>query len=94
MKKNTVLYIGIVAVAVYLLMFKKKKSVVGGDPVVVRDYALEIIKKGNSIATYQKIVTTFSQDFLKNWADASLNGAETFMYQGKTYLTKGGRAKR
>lgn len=53
-----------------------------------------IIKVENLSARSYGQIVTFSQDFLKNWADASVSGAATFQYQGKTYNTKGGRAKK
>jgi hypothetical protein len=53
-----------------------------------------IIQVENLIARSYGQIVTFSQNFLKNWADVSISNSATFQYQGKTYNTKGGRAKK
>lgn len=83
MKGKTLIYVGIYAAAaygVYYLFFSKSAL------------ANTIIKSGN-YSSPKKDLMEFGANFLKPWAKASKNGQPTFIFQGKTYNTKGGRAK-
>jgi len=103
MKNSNLLYIAIVGIAVFYLYNSNKRKALNlstpqtppqTPPLTRQDYASVIIQKGNSSAGSYGQIVNFSQDFLKNWADASISGAKTFQYQGKIYNTKGGRALR
>jgi len=84
MKKVNWINVGIVLGATYFLVqfFRPRK----------KQYALSILEMGNS-TSYEGLLS-FDEPFLKEWAYASNLRMPTFEYQGKTYMTKGGKAKR
>lgn len=71
---------GVIGYGVYKYFFSKKR------------YANIIASSGN-FSSGVSVLTTFDAPFLKNWSTAAKNGQPTFMYNGKTYNTKGGKAK-
>lgn len=56
-----------------------------------QSYIDAITSAGNS--QYPAVLATYDFGYLKAWAEATQRGEITFNYQGKTYVTKGGRAK-
>jgi len=85
MKKLNLVNVVIVGAAAYFLFqFLRPRK---------KQYALDIVKKGNS-SSYDALIKYFQEGFLKQWAYASNLGLSTFDYEGKTYVTKGGGAKR
>jgi hypothetical protein len=56
-------------------------------------YANTIKKYGKSMGEISQLLT-FDKPYLKAWAKAARKGQETFEYQGKTYNTQGGSAKK
>lgn len=56
-----------------------------------RAYASIISKSGN--AGNFAALLTFDEPFLRSWAKATKRNLETFIHNGKEYLTKGGKAK-
>lgn len=81
MNTKTLMYVGVYAVAAYLVYGMVKNNYVS--------------KRLKSIALINDLkYKGFEDAFLKEWAKSSkLNKAE-FTYNGKTYLTKGGTAKK
>ena len=71
---------GVVAYGAYYYFFNKKR------------YAKMIIKSGNYGGS-EDVLTTFNKPFLKAWSSAANYGQPTFIFGGKTFNTKGGKAK-
>lgn len=84
MKKNTLVWIGVYAVVAYgaYYMFFSKNA-----------YANTIIKAGKYKGSAEEL-KSFGMNFLRPWARAAKNNQDTFTFEGKTYNTSGGRAKR
>jgi hypothetical protein len=72
--------VGAIVLAVILLTKDKKAS-----------YAMAIIKAGKA-GNYLSLIT-FDVEFLKEWSKAVKNGSDTFVVNGKTYNTQGGKVK-
>jgi hypothetical protein len=84
MNQKTLVWVAILgggAYVAYMILFQKKI------------YAQAIINAGNYSASLNKLME-FDKPFLKPWANASKLGNPTFMFDGKEYITNGGRAKR
>lgn len=82
--KKAILLIIVLVGAYYLLASKK--------PLSSNDYAKIIVSRGMA-GTIDDIID-FDLGFLKVWAAAVKANNLTFDYNGKTYMTQGGRAKR
>jgi hypothetical protein len=84
MKKNTLLwllaYVGI-GYGVYYLLSKKKRDA-------------NIIVNSGLINADLNWLLNREAGYLSAWAKAIRNNGIEFTYQGKTYLTKGGRVKK
>jgi hypothetical protein len=83
MKNKTLVWIGVYAVVgyfAYSYFYSKKYSI------------KKIISSGNFTGTASNL-EGFDTGFLRMWANASKNNESAFIYQGKIYNTKGGRAK-
>jgi hypothetical protein len=83
MNNKTLVWIGIYAVVgyfAYSYFYSKKSSI------------KKIILSGN-FAGSESNLEGFDTGFLRMWANASKNNEPAFIYQGKIYNTKGGRAK-
>lgn len=86
--KNIVPVIAIGVVILYLYS-KRKKKASASEPTKA-DYANMIISSGNS--TSFAALMNFDEDYIKAWATAIKAGQPSFVYNGKTYNTKGGKA--
>lgn len=87
MNKNSKLVTGLVVVgglaAIYFLVLRPK--------LMSAERAVNIIiKKG--YAENRTVLKTLGEDYLKAWGKAALKGDDTFTYNGRTYLTQGGKA--
>lgn len=87
MNKNSKVITGIVVAgglaALYFLVLKPK--------LMSTERAINIIiKKG--YAENRTVLKTFGEDYLKAWGKAAQKEDDTFVYNGRTYLTQGGRA--
>jgi hypothetical protein len=71
---------GAAAYGAYYYFFNKKR------------YAKIIVASGNFGGGVDALAN-FDKPFLKSWSEASRNGQPIFFFLGKTYNTKGGRAK-
>jgi hypothetical protein len=83
MNGKTLIWIGVYALVgyyAYSYFFSKKASI------------KTIISTG-SFAGDTSILEGFDSGFLRMWANAAKNAQPAFIYQGKIYNTKGGRAK-
>lgn len=83
MKNKTIFWVvgfGAVAFGVYQLYFSKSA------------FANTIIRTGN-FTSGKAALMGFGSNFLKPWAKAAKNGQPTFVFEGKTYNTNGGRVK-
>lgn len=83
MNKKTLLYVGIYAVVAYggwYLYSNTKKA-----------YANKILKAGLAGGGEAPLLQ-FDKGFLKAWAGAAKSGQTTFMYNGVSYNSKGGKA--
>lgn len=76
----TVVGVGAIVLAVVLMTKDNKAS-----------YAMAIIKAGKA-SNYLSLIT-FDVEFLKEWSKAVKNGSETFVINGKTHNTQGGKVK-
>lgn len=56
-----------------------------------RAYATIILRSGKA-SNYASLLT-FDEPFLRSWAKATKRNLETFIHNGKEYLTQGGKAK-
>jgi hypothetical protein len=83
MKNKTLVWIGVYAVVGYFAYsyFYSKKSNIQ-----------KIISSGNSTGSVSSL-EGFDTGYLRKWANASKNNEPAFIYQGKIYNTKGGKAK-
>jgi hypothetical protein len=81
---------GIIAVLVIggLGYFAYKKLGKPKSVDVVSNY-LDSIFGGDS----KEKVSKFDKGYVDNWSEAIMNGSQTFEYNGKTYITKGGKQK-
>lgn len=52
-----------------------------------------IVSTGNS-TNVNNTLSTFGEDYLLAWGEAIVNKKETFLLNGKEYITKGGKAKK
>ena len=81
MDKKMLMYVGIYGVAAYFIYAMSKNNFVS--------------KRLKSIALINDAkYKGFEDAFLKEWGKASKSGSAEFTYKGKTYLTKGGTAKK
>ena len=82
MKKSTFVWIGVYAVVAYgaYYAFFSKTA-----------YAKKIIKAGKSNQSLE-LLKSFDMAFLRVWSKAAVENNPTFLYNGKTYNTQGGRA--
>lgn len=71
--------LAVVGVAAWILMNNKQS------------YAKAIVKNGGS-ANYYGLLR-FDKAFLKEWAKAAKLGASTFIYEGKVFVTAGGKVQ-
>ena len=81
MNKKTIFYVGLYAVAAYgayYLYNNTKKA-----------YARIILDKGMAGGGQAKLLA-FDKGYLKAWAMSAKANQATFLYEGKTYNTKGG----
>jgi hypothetical protein len=81
MNKKTIFYVGLYAVAAYgayYLYNNTKKA-----------YARIILDKGMA-GGGQAALLAFGKNYLKPWAMAAKANQPTFLFEGKTYNTKGG----
>lgn len=69
---------------------KKNNSIDKNDS--VEYYSTEIVKAGKH-ADYD-FIKTFDKSFLKEWFNAIKNNQDTFVVEGKTINTQGGRVKK
>lgn len=79
--------VALIAVSAYFLLKKK-------DP-AVQDKIHEILSLGGIKvidATTLNKMNTFEVGYLDAWLQGLKNKAQTFVYNGKTYLTTGGKA--
>jgi hypothetical protein len=85
MNKKTLLYVGIYAVVGYgaYYMFFSKNA-----------YVKTIKKTNNYGGTEEDLKNLVGKNFLKPWAKAAKDGVPTFLFEGKTYNTKGGKIVR
>lgn len=85
MNKKTIFYVALYAVAVYggwYLYSNTKKA-----------YAHKILNAGLA-GGGEKALLAFDKAYLKAWAEAAKTKADTFMYNGVSYKSKGGTAIR
>jgi hypothetical protein len=81
MNMKTLIYVGIYGVAAFGIYLAAKNNVVS--------------KRLKSIALINDAkYKGFEDAFLKEWGKASKSGSAEFTYKGKTYITKGGSAKK
>lgn len=83
MKNKSIIWIAVYAAAafgVYQLYFSKDA------------YAKTIIKAGKYGGSLEAL-KSFGMNFLRPWAKAAKNNQPTFIFQGKTFNTQGGRVK-
>ena len=81
MNTKTLMYVGIYGVVAYGVYVAAKNNLVS--------------KRLKSIALINDAkYKGFEDAFLKEWGKASKSGSAEFTYKGKTYLTKGGTAKK
>lgn len=85
MNNNTkgIIAVGVVGAVVLsvILMAKDKKA----------SYAMAIIKAGKA-GNYLSLIT-FDVEFLREWSKAVKDKSETFVVNGKTHNTQGGKVK-
>lgn len=86
--KNVVPVIAI-GVVIWYLYSRRGKKATASEPTKA-DYANTIISSGNF--TSFAALMNFDEDFIKVWATAAKAGQPKFVYNGKTYNTKGGKA--
>lgn len=82
MNKKTIIWIGVYALVgygAYYMFFSKSADV------------RRIISSGASTGTPEQL-SNFEAGFLRAWAKAARKGDTSFMYQQKSFFTKGGRA--
>lgn len=82
MKNKTVIWIGVYALIAYggyYLFFSKSANV------------KKIIGSGASTGTPEQLMK-FEEGFLRAWAKAAKAKDNSFLYMGKSFMTKGGRA--
>lgn len=78
-KNNTLIYAG-VAVAGFLLFRLLNKL----------QLANTIVSTGNH-GSVQTLIRSFGANFLRPWAEAAKAGQRSFVFDGRTFNTKGGR---
>ena len=85
MNKKTIFYVGLYAVAAFgaYYMFFSKSA-----------YVKTIKKTNNYGGTAEELKNLVGKNFLMPWAKASKDGVPTFLFEGKTYNTKGGKIVR
>jgi hypothetical protein len=85
MNKKTIFYVGLYAVAAYgaYYMFFSKSA-----------YVKTIKKTNNYGGTAEELKNLVGKNFLMPWAKAAKDGVPTFLFEGKTYNTKGGKIVR
>lgn len=79
--------VGVIAALAAAGYFFFKKNNAKGQVMQLAD---KIVNAG--LAAKAEVISTFEQSFLKAWYDGYTKGGDTFVYQGKTYNVKGGRA--
>ena len=82
MTKKTAIWIGVYALigyGAYYLFFSKMANV------------KKIIRNGASTGTVDQLMQ-FEAGFLREWAKAASQKMNSFLYNGKSFMTKGGRA--
>lgn len=91
---------GIIAVLVIAglgyFSYKKlgKSNILGGNPKsvdVVTNYMNSIY--GGDYKERKEKISKFDKGYVDNWSEAIMNGSQTFEYNGKTYITQGGKQK-
>jgi len=84
MNKKAMLYVGIYAVVAYgaYYMYFSKNA-----------YA-KVIKKADASTGTLDDLKKFDMAFLRAWSKSAKNNVPTFIFQGKTYSTKGGKIVR
>lgn len=83
MKKQTLVWIGVYAVVgyfAYSYFYSKKYSI------------KNILTTGNFNGS-PSVLEGFDSGFLRMWSNAAKNQQPAFIYKGKVYSTKGGKAK-
>lgn len=80
-KKSTYIAIGVTIAVVGLAWYFYSHT--------KRYYATRITKLGG--ASNFATLLTFEEGYLKQWAKGLSKGKETFLYQGKSYNTQGGK---
>ena len=84
MNKKTLISIGayvVVAYGAYYYFFSKTA------------YAKKILSRNKTAATLEELKSR-DMGYLRAWASAAAKNLPAFVYQGKTYNTQGGAAKR
>jgi hypothetical protein len=81
MDKKMLMYVGVYGVAAFVIYVVAKNNYVS--------------KRLKNIALINDAkYKGFDDAYLKEWGKASKSGAAEFTYKGKTYITKGGTAKK
>jgi hypothetical protein len=81
MNTKTIVWVGVYGVVAYGIYYMVKNMHV--TP-----------REKNIITIFGSNYKGFEDNFLKEWAKAKRRNASEFTYNGKVYLTEGGRAKK
>ena len=57
-----------------------------------KEESIKLIVSSNNSSNAENVLSTFEDNFIKEWANAVEKRNDMFKYNGKSYLTKGGRA--
>ena len=57
-----------------------------------KEESIKLIVSSNNSSNADNVLSTFEDNFIKEWANAVEKGNEVFKYNGKSFLTKGGRS--
>jgi hypothetical protein len=81
MNTKTIVWIGVYGVVAYGIYYVVKNMYV--TP-----------REKNIVTIFGSSYSSFDDGYLKEWAKAKKSNASEFTYNGKVYLTVGGRAKK
>ena len=56
-----------------------------------KEESISLIVNSNNSSNAENVLSTFEDDFIKEWANAVEKGNDVFKYNGKSYRTNGGR---
>lgn len=88
MNNTSKLVTGLVVVggltALYFLVVKPK--------LMTKEKAIDTIIKKGYYTGGRTVLATFDEPYIMAWGKAAKKDEQTFSYQGRTYMTQGGRA--